>query len=308
MGVGGLATSAAFSNRTKAKKTKKNPKYDPNKTFITSSGKKAGLNPRVFTNPAEAYPTARSGSPHSSAGAGGGGGLNLSDLVPGGVPGGLPTLGGGGTSGLPTTTPGFDPLSIEAKPSPEMQESKRDYKDLLGELEGARSTEDPYLTEQIDNLRERMSTDPTERAIDRAAGASRSFAAGLGEAADIEGARTGRGPGGGAGAIGESAQRATARSASDIALQRERDLDALVLGGSEIMGAPSQREQTYSALSNQLYSLSPYATSAELGLREKGLGLDAYLGQVDADTRRAEAQARIYGSPLDWYQMVLGAL
>jgi hypothetical protein len=126
---------------------------------------------------------------------------------------------------------------------------------------------------------ERMSADTTQRAIDKATGGIRSMAAGMGEAADVAGAKGGRGPGFGA--------------ASDITLGREKDLDALMLGGQTGMST--------------LYNMNPYSTAANLGLAQQRLGLEAYLGQGQLDVEKAKAQAQMYGSPWQWYQMLMGS-
>jgi hypothetical protein len=57
-----------------------------------------------------------------------------------------------------------------------------------------------------------------------------------------------------------------------------------------------------------MYGLNPYEDTAQLGLSQQDLLLRGYLGQLGAQTSLAEAQARMYGSPLDWYQMLLGSI
>jgi hypothetical protein len=196
-------------------------------------------------------------------------------------------------------------LTITAKPSPEMQAAIEAWKKRMADLEAKAGTPDPYLAEQVDLYRERMSNDPTERAIAKAASAIRSQAAGMGGAMDVVGAQTGRGEGYGAAGVGDAAQAALARSASDIALGREAQLDQLLLGGQAIMAAPGQREMGYESMMTGFYGQNPYEATSRLGLAQQGLGLQAYLGQLEAQARLAEAQSRMYGSPIDWYGMLL---
>lgn len=207
-----------------------------------------------------------------------------------GLPGVGPTYGpggpgGGGMGGWSGGNPGggmgiepFNPLSIKAEPNPEMQASIEAWKKRMADMEAG--------------YKDRMSSDTSQRAIDKATGAIRSQAAGMGMAADAAGAARGTGPGTGAAGIGDAAQMATAKAASDISLGREAQLDKLYLGGQEGM--------------NSLYGSNPYESTAKLGLGQQELGLKAYLGQIDAQAKMAEAKAKMYGSPIDWYQMLMG--
>lgn len=103
----------------------------------------------------------------------------------------------------------------------------------------------PYLEEQINRYRQRFDVDNTKRAIDKA-NLGIADAAAL-SAADAKAGQSRRGvlhtgvsAQQNARNIFEPAQRAAAKAASDITLQRERDLDALVLGGTGLMTAPDQ--------------------------------------------------------------------
>ena len=128
----------------------------------------------------------------------------------------------------------------------------------------------PYLEEQINRYRDRFNVDNTKRAIDKSTLGIMDAAA-LG-AADAKAGQSRRGVLGtevGAAAnqrnIFEPAQRAAASQAANITMQREKDLDALVLGGTSLMRAPD-----------------------EISLANRGLGLQQ-LGQ-DREDQRFRAQ------------------
>lgn len=218
----------------------------------------------------------------------------------GGMGGSLP---GGGA--LPSV-PGFEPLKIEAKPSPDLKRLQAEWEERKADLAAAKAKNDANLQYHIDQYKKRLGEGPTQRAIERSASAIRDQLSGLMDQAATAGAATGRGPGFGAGGLAESAQRAQAGAAADISLGRERDLDRLVLGGGGIMGAPGQREMGYSALQNQLFGMAPHEAAARFGLAEKDLGLRSYLGQLGAQTDIARAQADIYGRPIDWFRTLYG--
>ena len=140
------------------------------------------------------------------------------------------------------------------------------------------------LDEQYARYKERLSSDTTGRAIDRATGSIADAAAGrkAGQATQL--ARRGvLGTGVGdqeSGKIDAAAQRAQAGAAADISLGRERDLDALVLGGSGIAGAPGQ------------YALDRERTGqgwAGIGIQEAGLGLEQQrIDQAAQDQKMAQ--------------------
>lgn len=226
---------------------------------------------------------------------------------PGSFPGTGPVVGPGGRGGRGggPTVPGFPDLDIYANPSPQMAESIAAWRKRMAALEAKAGTPDPNLTWQTEEYKRRMSEDNTQRAMEKAASVIRSQAAGMGEAANVAGASTGRGEGMGAAGIGDTAQAALARSASDIALEREKQLDQLLLGGQAIMQAPGQREAGYEQLLSSTYNVNPFLDTARLGLGQQDLALRAYLGELDAEAKFAEAQARMYGSPLDWYRLLL---
>jgi hypothetical protein len=102
----------------------------------------------------------------------------------------------------------------------------------------------PYIKEQIDRYRSRFDKDTTARAIDRSNLGIADSAALMASDAKANMARRGvLGSGTGAAFLNKNvfapAQRQAAGAAADISLGRERDLDALTLGGTGLMTAPS---------------------------------------------------------------------
>src|SRR5882757_5020880 len=131
---------------------------------------------------------------------------------------------------------------------------------------------DPYLQEQVANLRARMGSDTTERAIGRSTTGILDAAA-LGAADEGAANLASRGlVGSGAGQsflhkrFFEPAQQAAAGAAADIALKREQDLDRLVLGGTAIMGAPGQESLANRGLGLQQWQAQTGAANAAAGL------------------------------------------
>lgn len=125
----------------------------------------------------------------------------------------------------------------------------------------------PFLKEQIERYRSRFGSDPTERAIQRSNLGIADAAALL--AADAKANMASRGVlNTGTGAtflqrrVFEPAQRQAAGRAADIAMGRERDLDALVLGGTGLMTAPDAI-----ALAAQGMNLQSQAQAADQAFR-----------------------------------------
>lgn len=139
-------------------------------------------------------------------------------------------------------TPGA-PASSAIQLSPEVGKWGSEFGTELSK-ERANQGPDPLLMENVQNLRNRLSTDTTGRAIDRAGSKIADAAAGAKAGMRTNLARRGI-SGTGAGEqqleqVDQAAQRAQAGSAADISLGREHDLDALVLGGEGIMRAPGE--------------------------------------------------------------------
>jgi hypothetical protein len=229
----------------------------------------------------------------------------FADAFGGGAGGASGSGGAGGAGNFSIPAPGN--LSLTAERSPDLEKAQADYEARRADLAAKSAKVDSNLQFQIDEYKKRLGEGPTTRSIERAASAIRDQAAGMSSDAATAGAAGGRGSGFQAAGIGEGAQRALAGASADITLGRQKQLDDLVLGGSEIMGAPGKRELAYDTLGSDLFSRNPYGASADYGLAEKKLGLDAYLGQGDLGIRAAAAKAQQYGSPLDWFRMLYGA-
>lgn len=223
---------------------------------------------RVGVNPRGMIGAPRMGAPGGIAGRGAAGG---------GV-GGAGGAGGGAPPGTMTTTVG---------PSPEAQAAIKAWQDRQKALAAQAGTPDPNQQFLIDQYKSRLSNDPTQRAIDQAGSAIRDQMAGLQAGGEAGAAAAGRDAGFGGGALAESGQRAMAGQSANITAQRQRDVDALVMGGQGIMGAPGQRQLSYAQLQNQLQGMSPYMGAAQLSLGQGHLGLQQWIAQQEA-TRAAQ--------------------
>jgi len=310
MGIGGGVTADRF-------RTVANPGFDPKKKFRTSSGKMATVNPRQRTgyNPSFSPFGARGGGGGGGTGGGGRGGVRVPGQPAGQFStgggaqwggGGMPWGGGGaggarGAGGAPRPT---EEIKLTAAPSPQMQQAQQQWEQQAAWLRQQAETTDANLKEQINLYRERMGEGPTTRAIERASSGIRDFAAGQAAEAERMGAMGGRGQGFGAAGLSESAQRAQAGAAANIALGREGQLDQLLASGTQIMGAPAQQRLAYGGLGTQHFGSSPYGEAAGLGLAEKQLGLQAWMAPRELGIREMEAQTRAQGSPVDWYRML----
>jgi hypothetical protein len=140
----------------------------------------------------------------------------------------------------------------------------------------------PTVQEHIQNYRDRLSADTTKRAIDRSNLGVADSAALL--ASDAKANMSRRGVlGSGTGdaflnkRVFEPAQRQAAAQAANISLQRERDLDALVLGGTGIMRLPDEI-----ALANRGLNLEQLR-----GDRED----QRYRGEIEREERRRREDA-----------------
>jgi len=189
------------------------------------------------------------------------------------------TIGSGGYGkGVPTPKLPAFPTLAPAAPTPAAAPTIAATTQLPPNVGGTN------LDEQYARYKERLSSDTTGRAIDRATGSIADAAAGrkAGQATQL--ARRGvLGTGVGdqeSGKIDAAAQRAQAGAAADISLGRERQLDALVLGGSAIAGAPGQ------------YALDRERVGqgwAGVGLQQAGLGLEQQrIAQAAQDQKMAQ--------------------
>lgn len=195
----------------------------------------------------------------------------------GGLGGGLPRLGGGGgatrvsvgstygSSAPPTSSgsgSGGSAPPIPAAPpaaSTNIAAANPAMSGILNqtqELTKMPVKEDSLLEEQVGNLRERISSNPTQRAVGLMTGTVGDALAGAQQGLKENLARRGLLGSGieaqGMQGLQESAQRDIARGSAGIGLQREQDIDRLVLGGQGIMGAPGQFGLQQQSMRNQL--------------------------------------------------------
>lgn len=211
---------------------------------------------------------------------------------------GAPT--GGGSVSVPE-------LSLKSERSTDLDQASQQYQQQQALLQQRAQQQDQNLQWQVDQYKSRLGEGPTTRAIERSASAVRDMLAGQMEDAATQGAQQGRGQGFGASGLGESAQRAQAGAAANIALGREGQLDALTLGGQQIMAAPGQRQLAYDTLASGNQQYNPAQQQANYGLGSQRLGLDAYMGQGNLAIQQAANQRQQYGSPLDWFTQLYGS-
>lgn len=207
---------------------------------------------------------------------------------------------GGGSFGGPS-------LTNFAQKDPRIEGTANTLENRYAQLKGQEGQMDPFLMESVGNLRNRMSADTTQRAIDRASSGASDYAAGLGERARVAGAQAGRGGDFGSAGIGAAAQRLQAKQAADISLGRERDLDALALGGHNILSAPSGLNLARTGLTNQAAGqMAGFApTGANLGLAQQGLGLEQWKTGGDMAYKNALLNQQQQQGGLDAYLKIL---
>lgn len=216
--------------------------------------------------------------------------------------------GGGGFAGGPGGGPASGPaLQNYAQKDPRIEGTADALTKRRKALEAQEGQLDPFQMESIQNLRARMSADPTQRAIDRASSGAADWAAGMKERGAAAGARMGRGGGFATTGIEGAAQRLQAKQAADIALGRERDLDALTIQGNQILQAPSQYGLARQGLTQGAYGQEAgfAPTGANLGLAQQRLGLDQYLGAGELDYKQALLQQQGLGNQMDLYMKML---
>ena len=129
-----------------------------------------------------------------------------------------------------------------------------------------------------DQYKSRLTNDPTQRAMDRATSQIRDATTGLGKELGGNMARRGIAQSGiqtsGQQALAGDAQRQIANASSNIALGRERDLDALTMGGLGIMGAQDQL-----GLQKQQQGLNQWQAQNQAGQAGARLDLDRWTAQ-----------------------------
>lgn len=164
------------------------------------------------------------------------------------------------------------------------------------QLQGRETAVDPNLQTQIGRLGERLSTDTTQRAMDRAGSGARDAAAGINRTKDYELSRRGVAGGGAEGGartmISDAATRAAAKASADIQSGELARRDALVLGGQGIMAAPGQQQLQREGNVNALTTagVGAAAVPADLALKQQGLGIQQYTAQnAAAGSQQAQA-------------------
>lgn len=196
----------------------------------------------------------------------------------------------------PVTMPGPAPFVNNAPMNPDLNELKDDYKARIRQSQGRESAEDPRLTNLYNQYQQRMSADTTNRAIGRASLAIADQASGA-SATGAEG-QVARGvAGSGVGAdMGqrqkEAAQRRQAGAAADISLAREKDLDALTLGGLGIASAQGNLDLARAGQTNSLYqgAVGVIGAPAAQNLNERQFGLNQYQTQANIDLQRQQME------------------
>jgi hypothetical protein len=156
---------------------------------------------------------------------------------------------------------------------------------------------DPLLTEQVQNLRSRISNDPTQAAIRAATvGIEDNLATMLQRNRERAAAMGGSGGGGeieGAQNLEDAAKRDIARASTDIALNRQDAIDRLILGGSTIMAAPGQREILGRQLRQGSLAQAGAAASNIAGNQQAAQQFGANLAQVEAEMAMQQQQAML---------------
>lgn len=222
--------------------------------------------------------------------------------VPGG-PGAVPVPGGPNPGYGAYPPPGAPPPNIPAAsstaaPNPVLSDALGRIYGAIGATPGA----DPLLDEQVNNYRDRLSADTTQRSVDKANLTIGDAAAGASQVAKERAAAMGGGEEAAGARIDDAKLRAQAASTSGIQLGREAQLDALVLGGQGLMGAPGQREIT---LRGQ--NLSALGTAAGVAGNIAGNQQQQVQSQIDIYNAQVAAEQARQAAIQQQQQAMLGA-
>lgn len=156
----------------------------------------------------------------------------------------------------------------------------------------------PYLQSQIDRYESRFDVDNTKRAIDKSTlGVMDAAALGARDLGAANAARRGiSGTGTSAAFLAkrfyEPAQRQAASNAADIAMGRERELDALTLGGTSLMRSPDDI-----SLANRDLALRQALGYEGIGVQKSGL-----------DLQRAQAEQAIRDNQISQYLALINMM
>jgi len=197
---------------------------------------------------------------------------------------------GSGTPSAPTTPQTF---TNTAQTNPDMQAALKEYQDRIAQQKAREGQVDPLLMEQVEALRSRRGVDQSQRATERAQSGIRDYAAGQKSAAASSAARMGRPQGFRDALIDEASQRNAARASADIQMNELQRQDNLVLGGSQIMGAPASERLAREAGVTGLVAgqAGQAAIPANLALAQQGLGLNTWQA-MQSDQRQREQMAQ----------------
>lgn len=197
----------------------------------------------------------------------------------------------------------------ENRPNAALQGAQGLAQQRYGQLQGQENQVNPLLMEQVQNLRNRMSNDTTQQATDFANQNVRQQAGAAQRSLTEDLARRGmRGDSGVAaqlgGQISADAQRQMAGNAANIGLQRQANLDQLVLGGQGIMAAPGQQQLAQQQMTNSMIpeigGLAGQQANYQLG--QQGLTNQAYGLANTAAGQLAQNQVAQQGANIQGYE------
>lgn len=241
---------------------------------------------------------------------GGGGGMTQMTSMYGAPPATPATPAGTGTPAPAAPAA----LTNTAQANPDVQSFLDQYRKRLEQQSGREATPDPNLQTQVDRLGQRLSTNTTQRAIDVANSDVKARTGAANEALTTDLARRGV-LGTGAEAqlrqrITEAGQRESARNAANISLGRERDLDALTLGGQGIMAAPGQYQLQREGMTNATLGAGAdlARTGAQLAQGDRSLALNQWQTQQQTAMQQAELAQRQRDQELAQYMTMMRAL
>jgi hypothetical protein len=177
-------------------------------------------------------------------------------------------------------------LTNTVAPNPDLTKAMDAMNIRVQQLQANEGKADPNLTKQVDRLDDRMSSDTRQRQADFAAqdikARARASQGALKEAMARRGMMGSGVESGEAAKIDAQAQRDMARSSAGIAMDDEKRLDALTLGGQQIMSAPSQLALQQTAQTNSVLPLQLQAALAptQSAQAQQGLNLQQYQTQA----------------------------
>ena len=198
----------------------------------------------------------------------------------------------------PVASPPSLSLTNQSNPDPRLMgvvdSTISDINTRKQQLLGQENAVDPNLQFQIDKYKERLGADTTQRAINRVGGALRGQTAQAQKQANAQAAFQGGDVNSQSAALGSASQNRLAKASADISLGRERDLDALTLGGQGIMSAPGQMQFAKSNALNSFMlggantQLNAAQAPSQLALQQGQLGLQQWSAQNNAQNQNSQ--------------------